>query len=72
MQSMDFSFPLSPGFVELQFDQFDTQGGLRELKSVELMITGTVGAVGSNFTLPEELGCNGNFPDLVLRGGKTE
>jgi len=44
MQTMDFAFPLSPGFVELDFDQFDTQGGLRVLKSVELIVDGTAGA----------------------------
>lgn len=37
-----------------------------------MSITGTVTAVGSDFTDPDDLGCNGNFPPLVLRGGKTE
>jgi hypothetical protein len=37
-----------------------------------MTITGTVEATGSDFTDPEELGCNGDFPALVLAGGKTE
>jgi hypothetical protein len=35
-------------------------------------LVGTVTAVGSDFTASDELGCNGDFPALVLRGGKTE
>jgi len=37
-----------------------------------MMISGTVAAVGSDFTDPDELGCNGTFPALTLVGGKTE
>ena len=37
-----------------------------------LVIDGTVAAVGSDFTDPDELGCNGTFPSLPLRGGKME
>jgi hypothetical protein len=37
-----------------------------------MIIEGTVSAVGSDFTDAEELGCNGDFPALVLRGGKME
>jgi len=37
-----------------------------------IAITGTVAAVGSDFTDPDELGCNGTFPSLPLFGGKAE
>jgi hypothetical protein len=37
-----------------------------------VVIDGTVTAEGSDFTLAEELGCNGTFPPLNLKGGKTE
>lgn len=37
-----------------------------------MSITGTISAVGSGFTLADELGCNGDFPPLVLEGGKIE
>jgi len=37
-----------------------------------MVIDGTVEAVGSDFTLPDELGCNGTFPSLPLKGGKME
>jgi hypothetical protein len=37
-----------------------------------MVINGTVAAVGSDFTDPDELGCNGTFPALVLKGGKME
>jgi hypothetical protein len=37
-----------------------------------MVIDGTVSAVGSDFTDAEELGCNGDFPALVLKGGKME
>ena len=37
-----------------------------------MVIDGTVAAVGSDFTDPDELGCNGTFPALVLKGGKME
>ena len=37
-----------------------------------MVISGTVAAVGSDFTDPDELGCNGTFPALTLLGGKTE
>jgi hypothetical protein len=37
-----------------------------------MTIDGTVTATGSAFTDAEELGCNGDFPALVLVGGKTE
>jgi len=37
-----------------------------------MVIDGTISAVGSEFTDPAELGCNGTFPALVLRGGKME
>ena len=40
--------------------------------SDNMTISGTVEATGSDFTDPEELGCNGDFPALVLAGGKTE
>jgi hypothetical protein len=36
-----------------------------------LGLTGTVTAEGSDFTLPEETGCNGTFPPLDLFAGKT-
>jgi hypothetical protein len=35
-------------------------------------IDGSVAAVGSDFSADDELGCNGTFPALVLKGGKTE
>ncbi len=35
-----------------------------------MVIDGTVAAVGSDFTDPVELGCNGTFPSLPLKGGK--
>ena len=34
--------------------------------------TDFVTAVGSDFTAADELGCNGDFPALVLKGGKME
>ncbi len=37
-----------------------------------MTIDGTMTATGSAFTDAEELGCNGDFPALVLTGGKTE
>ena len=37
-----------------------------------MVIDGTVAAVGSDFTDPDELGCNGDFPALDLMGGKME
>jgi len=37
-----------------------------------MVIDGTVAAVGSDFTDPDELGCNGDFPALTLNGGKME
>jgi hypothetical protein len=37
-----------------------------------MAITGTVAAVGSEFTRDDELGCNGEFPTLVLSGGKVD
>jgi len=37
-----------------------------------MTIDGTVAATGSAFTDAEDLGCNGDFPALVLAGGKTE
>jgi hypothetical protein len=37
-----------------------------------MVIDGTISAEGSSFTLADELGCNGSFPDLVLQGGKME
>jgi len=37
-----------------------------------IVLDGTVAAVGSDFTEPDELGCNGVFPTLPLKGGKTE
>lgn len=40
--------------------------------SNNMSIDGTVEAAGSDFTDPEELGCNGDFPALVLKGGKVE
>jgi hypothetical protein len=40
--------------------------------SNNMAIEGTVAAVGSDFTDPAELGCNGAFPALVMSGGKTE
>ncbi len=40
--------------------------------SDNMVIDGTVSAVGSDFTDAEELGCNGDFPALVLKGGKME
>ena len=40
--------------------------------SDNMVIDGTVAAVGSDFTDPTELGCNGTFPSLPLRGGKME
>jgi len=43
-QTLDFMFPLSPGGTTLTFDQFDDQGGLRELKSVKITIDGEIGA----------------------------
>jgi len=40
--------------------------------SDNMVIDGTVSAVGSDFSDPDELGCNGDFPALVLMGGKME
>jgi hypothetical protein len=37
-----------------------------------MVIDGTVAAVGSDFTASDELGCNGDFPALPLKGGKME
>jgi hypothetical protein len=37
-----------------------------------MSISGTVAAVGSDFTASDELGCNGSFPSLILLGGKVE
>ncbi|MGD8439302.1 MAG: hypothetical protein PVG53_02110 [Holophagae bacterium] len=37
-----------------------------------MSITGTISAVGSEFTRDDELGCNGDFPPLVIEGGKVE
>ena len=37
-----------------------------------MVIDGTVAAVGSDFTETDELGCNGTFPALTLKGGKME
>jgi hypothetical protein len=37
-----------------------------------MSLSGTVAAVGSDFTEPDELGCNGTFPALTLSGGKVE
>ena len=37
-----------------------------------IVIDGTVAAVGSDFTASDELGCNGDFPALNLKGGKME
>ena len=37
-----------------------------------MVIDGTVTAVGSEFTASDELGCNGDFPALTLQGGKME
>jgi hypothetical protein len=37
-----------------------------------MLIDGTVAAEGSDFTLADELGCNGSFPALPLQGGKME
>lgn len=37
-----------------------------------MLIDGTVAAEGSDFTLADELGCNGSFPALVMQGGKME
>ena len=42
MQSFDFSFPLSPGSVQMEFDQFDDMGGTRILKEVRLSIDATL------------------------------
>ena len=42
VQSQDFSFPLSPNSAILSFDQFDSSLG--ELKSVEILIDGEIGA----------------------------
>lgn len=36
-----------------------------------MVIDGTVDATGSDFT-GDELGCNGDFPALILKGGKME
>ncbi len=37
-----------------------------------MIIDGTVSATGSLFTETDELGCNGDFPALILKGGKME
>ena len=36
-----------------------------------MAISGTVTAVGSDFTATEDAGCNGTFPALTLEGGKS-
>ncbi len=43
-QQQNFDFPLSPGGVTLQFDQFDDNGGLHILKKVEVIFSMTIGA----------------------------
>lgn len=44
MSSQGFGFGLSPGGTVLTFNKFDTQGGLRILKAVELQVEATIGA----------------------------
>ena len=44
VQSLNFSFPLSPGDATLTFDQFDDQGGTRVLKEVRLFLDGFIQA----------------------------
>lgn len=44
MQSQGWDFPLSPGSTSVTFNQFDTQGGTRVLKAVEVSIEGTIQA----------------------------
>jgi len=43
-QSFDFMFPLSPGMVTMEFDQFDDMGGMRILKEVILTVDATMSA----------------------------
>jgi hypothetical protein len=45
MQSQGWDFPLSPGMTGVTFNQFDTQGGTRVLKAVEVSIEGTIQAL---------------------------
>ncbi|TVQ54187.1 MAG: choice-of-anchor E domain-containing protein, partial [Phycisphaerales bacterium] len=44
VQAQSFSFDLSPGSQTLAFDQFDDNGGLFILQSVEVQMTASVGA----------------------------
>lgn len=44
MQTQQWGFPLSPGMASVTFNQFDTMGGTRVLKGVELRIDGIMGA----------------------------
>lgn len=44
MQVQQWGFPLSPGMTTVTFNQFDTQGGTRVLKGVQLEIMGTISA----------------------------
>lgn len=43
-ETQNFSFPLSPGGTTLNFAQFDTQGGLRELCKVTFEFDAVIGA----------------------------
>ena len=36
-----------------------------------MSLVGTIAAEGSDFTLPDETGCNGSFPEMNLDGGKA-
>ncbi|MBL8747280.1 MAG: choice-of-anchor E domain-containing protein [Phycisphaerae bacterium] len=45
MQLQEWSFPLSPGNTQVQFQQFDTQGGTRILKAVSVEMEGKISAL---------------------------
>ena len=63
--------------VEFSDSYVSTGSGVMEWTVVftvegNMVIDGTVTAVGSDFTASDELGCNGDFPALTLMGGKME
>jgi len=75
-QSFDFAFPLSPGSVQMVFDQFDDMGGTRVLKEVSLSVDAILSAdatAENDSTLAAplfELQFNGSMQyDLLSLGG---
>lgn len=73
-QTKPFAFPLSPGNQVLTFDQFDTMGGLRVLKAVELLFSGgmqaNVTAENDSALLVNDFGVNmTGFVSVNVNGG---